>query len=225
MQIVYAREPFPEKWSKSLFLAGPTPRRSGTPSWRPEALRILQSLGYDGVVFVPEDRNVSGCGVDPENYEPQIAWEDEGLRRADVILFWVARDLSLDLPPDITIDLSPRQDGTRHVNLKDLLSMPGFTTNIEWGAWFESGKVALGYPEKAPKMGYFHTKAKWLGLPIKHTLKETIERALAMIGDGAPRDGGETHVPIEVWRTPAFQRWHAAQKSAGNELLAAPRVL
>lgn len=226
MQVVYAREQFPTNWSKSIFLAGPTPRSqaSSVSSWRPEALRLLVSLGYDGVVFVPEDRDTSGCGVDPENYEPQIAWEDEGLRRADVILFWVPRDLSLNLPSDTDIDTTPSPDGSRRVDLKDLLSMPAFTTNIEWGAWFESGKVALGYPEKAPKMGYFHTKAKWLNLPIKHTLKETIERALTMIGDGAAREGGETHVPIEVWRTPAFQRWHAAQKLAHNVLLSA-RVL
>ena len=197
MQVVYAREPFPDRWTKSVFLAGPTPRDASTPSWRPEALRLLEAAGYDGVVFVPEDRDITGCAINPENYGPQIQWEDEGLQRADVILFWVARDLK---------------------------AMPAFTTNIEWGEWFDSGKVALGYPEKTPKVGYFRAKAEWLGIPILHTLEATVARALEMIGEGALREGGETHVPIEIWRTDIFRRWHAAQKAAGNALLKA-RVL
>jgi len=197
MQVVYAREPFPDRWTKSVFLAGPTPRGGGTPSWRPEALRLLKASGYDGVVFVPEDRDITGCAITPENYEPQILWEDEALQRADAIVFWVARDLP---------------------------SMPAFTTNIEWGEWFDSGKVALGYPQETPKVGYFRTKAKWHGIPVAHTLEATVARALEMIGDGALREGGETHVPIGVWRTDIFRRWHAAQKAAGNELLKA-RVL
>ncbi|HJV32830.1 MAG TPA: nucleoside 2-deoxyribosyltransferase domain-containing protein [Patescibacteria group bacterium] len=210
MQVVYAREPFPDRWTKSVFLAGPTPRGDGTPSWRPEALRILEELGYDGVVLVPEDRDVNGCAITPETYEPQILWEDEGLNRADVVIFWVARDLSL-VPKKKPVD-------------RDEMKMPAFTTNIEWGEYFDSGKVALGYPKETPKVGYFRTKAKWLKLPIAHDLRGTVERALEMIGDGALREGGESHVPIGVWRTPVFQRWHAAQKKAGNDLLKA-RVL
>jgi len=210
MQVVYARESFPDRWTKSVFLAGPTPRKGGPPSWRPEALRILEAQGYDGVVFVPEDRGINGCGIVPENYAPQIEWEDEALRRADVIIFWVARDLTL-MPKEKPDD-------------PDAMSMPAFTTNIEWGEYFDSGKAALGYPEKTPKVGYFRTKAEWLGIPIAHTLEATVARALEMIGDGAAREGGETYVPIEIWRTDIFQRWHAAQKAAGNALLKA-RVL
>lgn len=194
MQIVYAREALPDRWTKSLFLAGPTPRKDGPDSWRPEALRLLESLGYDGVVFVPEDRDMNGCGVSPETYEPQIRWEDEAMRRADVIVFWVAREIE---------------------------KMPAFTTNIEWGEYFDSGKVALGWPEKAPKVGYFKTKAEWQQVPVAHALEETLKRALEMIGEGAPREGGETWIPISVWRTPVFRRWHAAQKAAGNTLLSA----
>ncbi|HTK60035.1 MAG TPA: nucleoside 2-deoxyribosyltransferase domain-containing protein [Candidatus Baltobacteraceae bacterium] len=210
MQVVYAREPFPDRWTKSVFLAGPTPRGEGTPSWRPEALRLLEASGFDGVVFVPEDRDITGCAITPENYEPQILWEDEGLNRADIVIFWVARDLSL---------VPKKKPGDR-----DEMKMPAFTTNIEWGEYFDSGKVALGYPKETPKVGYFRTKAKWLKIPIAHTLEETVAKALEMIGDGADREDGETHVPIDVWRTGVFQRWHAAQKKAGNTLLKA-RVL
>lgn len=42
---------------KSIFLAGPTPRDQQTPSWRIEALTILDGLGFNGIVFVPESSN------------------------------------------------------------------------------------------------------------------------------------------------------------------------
>ena len=197
MQVIHAREAFPERWTKSLFLAGPTPRDKATPSWRPEALRFLEAAGYDGVVLHPEDRGINGCAITPEQYEPQIRWEHEALQRADVILFWVPRDLK---------------------------EMPAFTTNIEWGEHYASGKVVLGYPPNTPKMGYFATKARWHGLPVASTLQDSIALALAMIGDGALRLGAEMQVPIDIWRTPMFQSWHAAQAKAGNTLLSA-RVL
>jgi 8-oxo-dGTP pyrophosphatase MutT (NUDIX family) len=88
MQVVYAREDFPETFSQAIFLAGPTPRTEDTPSWRPEALRLLEEAGYEGVVFVPEPRH--GWSRD---YDGQIEWEEEGLRLSDCILFWIPRDL------------------------------------------------------------------------------------------------------------------------------------
>ncbi|HLK60885.1 MAG TPA: nucleoside 2-deoxyribosyltransferase domain-containing protein, partial [Chthonomonadaceae bacterium] len=89
MNVVYAKEAPPEAYSKSLFLAGPTPRSSQVASWRPEALELLAASGYDGVVFVPEPRD----GIWQGDYEEQIAWEEACLHRADCILFWVPRDL------------------------------------------------------------------------------------------------------------------------------------
>jgi 8-oxo-dGTP pyrophosphatase MutT (NUDIX family) len=86
-EIVYAREPFPTAVKKTIFLAGPTPRKDGDEGWRNEALGILREMGYDGHVFVPEPRD----GKWLDNYETQIEWEEEGLNRADVIAFWVPR--------------------------------------------------------------------------------------------------------------------------------------
>ncbi|MBI5513715.1 MAG: NUDIX domain-containing protein [Deltaproteobacteria bacterium] len=90
MRVVYARAPFPDRFASSLFLAGPTPRDEAVPSWRPEALRVLASLGYDGVVFVPE----SGDGSVRGDYTDQVEWEREALRLSDRIAFWVPRDLA-----------------------------------------------------------------------------------------------------------------------------------
>lgn len=89
MHIVYAFEEAPQSYAKSLFLAGPTPRDEQTLSWRPEALRLLEKSGYDGVVFVPEARDKTWRS----DYDGQIAWEDKHLHMADCILFWVPREL------------------------------------------------------------------------------------------------------------------------------------
>lgn len=90
MKIVYTNDPLPKAWSKSIFLAGPTPRSEEVKSWRPDALRLLEEAGYDGVVFVPEFANWKAL----ENYEGQVDWEHECLDRADCILFWVPRNLA-----------------------------------------------------------------------------------------------------------------------------------
>jgi hypothetical protein len=89
VQVVHAHESAPEVLRGSIFLAGPTPRDAATPSWRPEALRLLAAAGFDGVVFVPEPRD----GAWARDYHGQIAWEEAHLHMADVVLFWLPREL------------------------------------------------------------------------------------------------------------------------------------
>lgn len=88
--VVYANEAPPKSLTKSIFLAGPTPRSKEVPSWRPEALRILEKHGYDGVVFVPETSD----GKWREDYVGQVEWEERCLNIADCILFWVPREMT-----------------------------------------------------------------------------------------------------------------------------------
>jgi hypothetical protein len=88
MQVVYAPEPLPLAVRTSLFLAGPTPREPATASWRTAAIALLADRGYDGVVFVPEQRD----GPMP-SYLDQVDWELAALARADCILFWIPREL------------------------------------------------------------------------------------------------------------------------------------
>jgi len=115
MHIVYAFEEAPRSYTKSLFLAGPTPRDEQTPSWRPKALRILEESGYGGVVFVPEARD----GRWRKDYDGQIAWEDKYLNVADCILFWVPRDLTS--MPAFTTNV---EWGTWHRSGKCVLGAP-----------------------------------------------------------------------------------------------------
>lgn len=76
MNIIYAREALPKYVVKSIFLAGPSPRDKNAISWRLEALKILSDLGFDGHVFVPEDRSGEFKG----DYTDQIEWESNALK-------------------------------------------------------------------------------------------------------------------------------------------------
>jgi nucleoside 2-deoxyribosyltransferase len=98
MNIVYATKPVIPS-SPSIFLAGPSPRRGGPESWRPEALEILRKMNVENLtVFVPEPEN----GTYPEDYDEQVNWEYEALDAADIILFWVPRS---DLLPGFTTNV------------------------------------------------------------------------------------------------------------------------
>ena len=111
---------------KSIFLAGPTPRDVNVKSWRNEAIKILKELNFDGEVYVPEsiDRAVND---DFLTYTGVIDWELERLENAKLILFWIPRDLE---------------------------TLPGFTTNVEFGYHLKTGKVVYGRPQNAPKTKY-----------------------------------------------------------------------
>lgn len=88
MKVNYSDEPV-VKAEKSIFLAGPTPRNIEVQTWRKEAIKLLQDLGFDGVVYVPErefdDRTF--------NYDNQVWWEREALHNASSIVFWIPRDI------------------------------------------------------------------------------------------------------------------------------------
>ena len=131
-------------------------------------------------------------------YERQVTWELDALRRADVIVFWI-----------------PRSD-----------ELPGFTTNVEFGFWVQSGRVVLGAPEDAPHLDYLRALAQRYNVPIFTSLPEIIKAAIAKVGEGAIRVGGEVTVPLLIWQTPSFQAWYQNQVDAGNTLTSAvPRFV
>jgi len=195
MEVVYTGEDMPETFTKSIFLAGPTPRnKEEQESWRPDALRILEDKGFDGVVFVPEDRN----GEFKLDYDDQVGWEEKYLNVADCIVFWVPRDLEPDS--------------------KGYPKMAAFTTNVEFGTWQSSGKIVFGAPPKATKNGYLKHYAEKYNVPVAETLVETLDDAMEMVEDGAERSGGERYVPLFIWNLDSFQSWYKAQTDAGNRL-------
>jgi hypothetical protein len=185
--LVYAREQPPDDWHAAVFLAGPTPRDAAVASWRPAAIELLRERWEgDGrlVVFVPEHRH----GV-YDDYPGQVEWEERCLHLADVVLFYVPRDLA---------------------------TLPAFTTNVEWGMWYDSGRVVFGAPPDAPGNRYLLHHAAKREVPVATTLDGTVSAALAGLGAGVHRTGGEREVPLLIWRTESFRRWYAAQRAAGN---------
>jgi hypothetical protein len=80
MNIVYAGEAV-ARWPRSIFLAGPAPRRAEVRSWRPDALEALRALSFAGTVLVPEPRDWSA----KFSYLDQVEWEYAGLEGCSVI--------------------------------------------------------------------------------------------------------------------------------------------
>ena len=191
MKIVYAQEEFPEAFSKSIMLCGPTPRDEGVNSWRPEAIRILEKLKYDGIVFIPEIKNNKDFSYE---WEPQVQWEHDAMEMSDCVLFWIPRDMN---------------------------TLPGLTTNDEWGTYKKSGKVILGCPDDAVKTEYQKHYAKSLTVPFNNTLEATITAALEFVENGEERKDGERNIPLFIWKTNAFQSWYNSRKESGNRLVGA----
>lgn len=134
---------------KSIFLAGPTPRpHKPVPSWRPEAIAMLR----DELGFTGTVFvPESADGKPHDEYLHQVSWEWEGLNQCTVAAFWIPRVLE---------------------------TMPAMTTNVEFGLVAASGKMVLGAPPEAEKIGYLHELAARFNAPIYKTMRETLEEAV-----------------------------------------------
>jgi 8-oxo-dGTP pyrophosphatase MutT (NUDIX family) len=194
--VVYAQQEPPRWWDAAVFLAGPTPRDPAVASWRPAAVDLLtaQWRGPGRLVLFVPEARGGGLRG---SWQDQVKWEDRYLNACDVIMFWVPRDMA---------------------------TLPGLTTNVEWGRWEASGKVVLGTPPAAPSTRYLRHYADQHRVPVADTLDATVDVALGAVGVGARREAGACEVPLLVWRTTAFQRWYDAQCAAGN-LLTGARLL
>jgi len=133
-----------------VFLAGPTPRHISVPSWRPNAVRSFVSQWFNGTLIIPEDG--TGEPFDEERYtDPQIDWEWDGLGMADCIMFWVPRNME---------------------------TLPGLTTNVEFGMYASSGKVVLGYPPSAEKVHYLDRLARDNDVKVSVDLDQTVKDSI-----------------------------------------------
>jgi len=90
------------------------------------------------------------------NYLDQVEWEYAGLESCSVIAFWVPRKLE---------------------------TLPGFTTNVEFGRYVGSGRCVYGRPEGAPHTRYLDwLYAKLTGRRPENTLRGTLQAAVEAIG-------------------------------------------
>lgn len=86
-------------------------------------------------------------------YDDQVEWEWEAIAMATVVLFWIPREI---------------------------VHMPAFTTNVEYGYVIKDRNVAIGWPEDAPKNRYLECLATRHKLAVSHTLEDTVNTAIAM---------------------------------------------
>lgn len=197
MHIVFSDHPIPQSITRSIFLAGPSPRELGVVDWRHEAISYLNSVNYDGTLFipVPEKRFYGGSDSTKWSYNDQVDWECKCRHVADIILFWVPRSI----------------EG----------KMPAFVTNIEFGEDLNSGKIVYGRPTTAEKCKYLDKRMIDLGLPVFDTLEGTFNHAISLLGDGSLRTDGEVYIPLFIWNSPQFKSWYSNLQLAGNKLIEA----
>jgi len=80
------------------------------------------------------------------------------------------------------------------------------------------GGMVLGLRRGLRNANYMRELAGIYHIQETGTLANALEAGLDFIGQGALRQGGETMVPLYLWRTDSFQRWLQSVKEAGNRL-------
>jgi hypothetical protein len=156
LTLIYAGQPLPPPGTDSVFLAGPTPRSADVPSWRPAAIREIaaQWQGQPAALAVFIPEPMDGQRW--AYHDNQMAWETDARAAASTILFWIPRDLR---------------------------TLPGFTTNVEFGLDVTTGRAVLGCPPDCPnpeRNRYLIWLARRHRVPVTETLQETVAAALAL---------------------------------------------
>lgn len=110
-----------------------------------------------------EQLNFRGTVLVPErqdwqtrfDYQDQVEWEYAALEQASVIVFWIPRDL---------------------------VHLPGFTTNVEFGRYVGTKRCVYGRPPNAPKTQYLDwLYEKLQGQAPCESLDQTLKQALTCL--------------------------------------------
>lgn len=141
------------KGKKSVFLAGPTPRGEDVVSWRTEACAILEQIGFNGVVYVPE----YSSWKPKADYVDQAMWEREALINATVIVFWVPRKL-----PDMAAFTTNVEFGYWLHSGKVIYGRPEEATKIKYLDWL----YKIDY-DKEPYSDLYHLLVEAKNLVIQ----------------------------------------------------------
>lgn len=140
----------------SVFLAGPT-HADPAQSWRPAAIEALDAA-WAGEQTLNVLSPESRGGVRAETYEDQVDWESWARMGAGAIMFWIPRDMT---------------------------SLPGMTTNVEFGMDVSSGRAVLGCPPGCPnpeRNRYLIYVARRHGVPVCESLSDTARAAVELAG-------------------------------------------
>lgn len=83
----------------------------------------------------------------PYDFDTQIPWEVEGLNKANLVVFWIPRKLD---------------------------TMPAFTTNIEFGEFMHSKKIAVGFPPNTVNTRYIEKRCEMHEIPLFSTIDSLV---------------------------------------------------
>lgn len=193
--IVFSDQSIPQQITKSIFLAGPSPRTKDIHDWRHDALSLFEKNEFDGTIFIPVPKErFYGKDDSPDwTYDNQVEWECKARNVSDIILFWIPRDI---------------KNG-----------MPAFTTNIEFGEDIHSGKIIYGRPDNAEKCRYLDKRIIEIKENVFNNLNELIQYGITKLGSGSLRINGEVNVPLFIWNTEQFQSWYSSVKLNDNKLV------
>ena len=194
MELIFADSKTPKSIKQSIFLAGPSPRNKNSIEWRHEAISYLESINFDGHVFIPipQKRFYGQDDSKDWTYDGQVDWECKFRHIADLIIFWIPRNT--------------------------LEGMPAFTTNIEFGEDLNSGKIIYGRPDNAEKCRYLDKRIIDKKLSVFNKLNTMLDYAISQMNGGSTRNLGEIYVPLFIWNTEQFKSWYKNLKLAGNTL-------
>lgn len=141
----------------SIFLAGPCPRHDYDKlDWRPEAIKYLEELGFDGVVFNPTNKYFNRNT--PDELRKQVQWEVDAMAASDVVIFWI-----------------PRSE-----------SMPAFTTNVEIGTFLNGNRnfeFEVGMPDDAIKNDYIKIRLDMIDKKYYNNLKDLMKKVIQDVGE------------------------------------------
>ena len=221
--VVAAPEPLPPAFAASVYLAAPAPvpapvqSPGGGRAFFQQAIAHLTQAGFDGVVYVPDDRGPEGRGADeregrpaeaasdkterpdkterterPERAERIESWSLEALRHSDAVLFWIDGE------------------SARDAAIAEL-----------WGQVQRSSRAVVIAPAGQsgdPGVAAYLRTAGRLRVPVARSVAEGVQLVLGIVRPGALRRLGERAVPLLLWRSPGFQSWYRALRRAGHRL-------
>lgn len=144
---VSPKEQLASRLNNSIFLAGPCPRKDYTNDWRYKAFDILNRLGFKGNVITPTNDRFQELRdkYGKESLRFQTEWETIAMKKASAIVFWV----------------------DRHIDA----GFPAFTTNIEFGDWYNKPGVFCGFPDDADKNDYLKVRLEQEKIPYWNDLE------------------------------------------------------
>lgn len=87
LTVVRPGDPLPAAFSRSIYLSGPARTPDGV-DWRSEAIRILDELGFDGVVYDPIVPGLTAVDVTNEVVE----WQWAARNRSDMVVGWLGAE-------------------------------------------------------------------------------------------------------------------------------------